>query len=75
MGKILTATVEVYAKARQQSLSTTSNLAKFVDEHEQIIEAIAQRDPDWASDLLAAHIDSARRRIETVIDRELKKGV
>lgn len=75
MGKILTATVEVYAKARAQSLSGTSNLAKFVDEHEQIIDAIAQKDPILASGLLTEHIDSARRRIETVIDRELKKGV
>lgn len=75
MGTILTATIEVFAKAREQGLATTSNWAKFVAEHEQIIEAIAQKDAVLASGLLTAHIDSSRKRIEMVIDRELKKGV
>ena len=75
MGTILTATVEVYAKAREQGLATSSNWAKFVVEHEQIIDAIAQRDAILASKLLTAHLDSSRKRIEMVIDRDLKKGV
>lgn len=75
MGTILTATVEVYAKAREQGLATASNWAKFVAEHEQIIEAIAQRDPILASGLITAHIDSSRKRVEMFINRDLKKGV
>lgn len=75
MGTILTATVEVYANARQESLSGISNLAKFVDEHEQIISAIAQQNEQLAADLLARHIDDARHRVEMVIERDLRKGV
>jgi GntR family transcriptional repressor for pyruvate dehydrogenase complex len=75
MGTILTATVEVYAVARQASLSSTANLSKFVIEHEHIINAIAQQNPDLAANLLAKHIDDARKRVEVVIERELKKGV
>lgn len=75
MGTILTATVEVYANARQESLSSISNLAKFVDEHEQIINAIAQQNEQLAADLLARHIDDARHRVEMVIERDLRKGV
>jgi GntR family transcriptional repressor for pyruvate dehydrogenase complex len=67
MGAILTATVEVYAVARQQSLSNTTNLASFVSEHEQIIEAIAHQQADLAAELLAKHINEARKRVEMVI--------
>jgi GntR family transcriptional repressor for pyruvate dehydrogenase complex len=75
MGTILTATVEVYAVARQESLVNTTNLAKYVNEHEQIINAIAHQNPEQAAGLLAKHIDDARRRVEVIIERELKKGV
>jgi GntR family transcriptional repressor for pyruvate dehydrogenase complex len=75
MTAILTAIIEVYATARQRGLSSITNLSKFVNEHEQIIDAIAQQNPDLASDLLAQHIDAARQRVEMNIYRELKKGV
>jgi len=75
LGTLLTATVEVYAKAREQSLSNTSNLAKFVTEHDQIIDAIAGNNPVYSADLMASHIDGARRRVELVIESELQKGV
>lgn len=75
MGAILTATVEVYATARRQSLANTPNLAKFINEHAQIIEAIDQQNPDLAAGLLAKHIDDACKRVETVVERDSKKGV
>lgn len=67
MGAILTATVEVYALARQQSLSSAANLALFVSEHEQIIEAIAQQQFELAAKLLTNHINDARKRVERAI--------
>jgi DNA-binding GntR family transcriptional regulator len=42
-----------------------------VDEHQQIIDAITQQDADLAASLLTKHISDARRRVGTVIDREL----
>jgi GntR family transcriptional repressor for pyruvate dehydrogenase complex len=74
MGTILTATVEVYALARRQSLASSSNLSKFVNEHEQIISAIAQQNPDLAASLLGRHIDDARKRVEMVVEKDFKKG-
>jgi DNA-binding GntR family transcriptional regulator len=59
--------VEVYATAREQSLSSTSNLARFVLEHEEIVEAIAHKETELSADLLAAHIDGAQRRVEQVM--------
>ncbi|MDH3674270.1 MAG: FCD domain-containing protein, partial [Anaerolineae bacterium] len=67
LGPLLTATVEVYATAREQSLSSTSNLARFVLEHEEIVEAIAHKETELSADLLAAHIDGAQRRVEQVM--------
>jgi len=75
MGTILTATVEVYAMARQQSLSSTTNLSRFVYEHDQIINAIAQQNQEQVVDLLTKHLDDARKRVEQVIEKELQKGV
>jgi GntR family transcriptional repressor for pyruvate dehydrogenase complex len=75
MGTILTATVEVYAIARQESLASAGNLAKFVNEHEQIINAIAQQNRELVTILLSKHIDDARRRVELIIEREIEKGV
>ena len=74
-GRILTATVEVYVMARQRSLSTTPNLAQFVTEHDEIINAIAQQNAQLAADISARHIDAARKRVEAVIEDELKEGV
>jgi GntR family transcriptional regulator, transcriptional repressor for pyruvate dehydrogenase complex len=70
LSTVLLATIEVYMWARQQSFSNVRNLLRFVDEHQQIIEAIAQKDPDLAASLLTKHIEDARRRVETVIERE-----
>lgn len=67
LGSLLTATVEVYATAREQSLSSTSNLARFVLEHEEIVDAIARKEAESSADLLAAHIDGAQRRVEQVM--------
>lgn len=75
LGPILTATVEVYAKARQSSLSQTTNLNRFVAEHEQIIEAIAQQDTELATQLSTNHIDQAQKRVGEIIANELKKGI
>lgn len=61
---LLTAAMEVYASARRRSFLNASNSLRFVTEHEQIIEAIAQQDPDRATHLIAKHIDDARLRIE-----------
>jgi GntR family transcriptional repressor for pyruvate dehydrogenase complex len=61
---VLTATMEVYALSRQRSLYNTHNLLQFADEHNGIIEAIAQQNPDLAAQLMAKHIDDARRRVE-----------
>lgn len=71
---LLTAMLEVYAKARRRSLGQIARLEKFVDEHEQIIDAIAHQKPQLAADLLAQHIDDARRRVEIIVEEELKKG-
>jgi len=65
---VLTATMEVYALSRQRSLYNTHNLLQFADEHEWIINAIAQQKPDLAAQLLAKHIDDARRRVEVEED-------
>ena len=67
MCTLLTATIEVYEKARKQSLSSSGNLFRFVAEHEAIINAIDQQDPDLAASLLAKHINDARQRVETII--------
>ena len=64
MSTVLEATIEVYAAARQRSLSHTPNLLQFVNEHDQIIEAIEQKDPELATAVLSNHIDNARQRIE-----------
>lgn len=64
MVTLLKATLQVYATARQRSLSTTPNLLQFAGEHEQIISAIARQDADEAAALMARHIDDARQRIE-----------
>lgn len=74
MCTLLTATIEVYEKAREKSLSSTSNLSRFVDEHEAIINAIDQQDPELATKLIAKHIDDAQKRVEEIIEEELKKG-
>jgi GntR family transcriptional repressor for pyruvate dehydrogenase complex len=64
MSTVLEATIEVYAAARTRTLSRAPNLLQFVTEHEQIVQAIARRDPNEAAAALARHIDDARRRIE-----------
>jgi GntR family transcriptional repressor for pyruvate dehydrogenase complex len=61
---VLLATMEVYALSRQRSLYNTQNLLQFAEEHNRIIEAIAQQDPDLAAQWMAKHIDDARRRVE-----------
>lgn len=66
MVTLLKATIQVYATARQRSFSGMPNLLRFVDEHEQIINAIAQQDSDLAATVMAKHIDDARRRIEGI---------
>jgi GntR family transcriptional repressor for pyruvate dehydrogenase complex len=63
---LLTAAMEVYASARRRSLLNTPNLLRLVTEHDQIIDAIAQHDPDLAAHLMAKHIDDSRLRIEAV---------
>jgi GntR family transcriptional regulator, transcriptional repressor for pyruvate dehydrogenase complex len=64
MTALLTATMEIYALPRQRSLLNHANLLQFVDEHERIIGAMARQDPDLAAQLMAKHIDDARRRVE-----------
>lgn len=66
MVTLLKATIQVYAGARQRSLSNTPNLLQFVAEHEGIINAIAQQDAEGAAALMAKHIDDARQRIEGI---------
>lgn len=66
MVTLLRATIQVYATARQRSLSNAPNLLRFVDEHEQIIQAIAQQDAGLAAARMAKHIDDARQRIEGI---------
>jgi GntR family transcriptional repressor for pyruvate dehydrogenase complex len=64
MVTLLRASIQVYAAARQRSLTHAPNVLEFVAEHQQIIEAIAQQNPDLAAELMAQHVDAARRRIE-----------
>lgn len=66
MVTLLKAMMEVYASARQQSFINTPDLLRFVAEHDQIIGAIAQQEPDLAATLVAKHIDDARKRIEGI---------
>jgi DNA-binding GntR family transcriptional regulator len=66
MVTLLRAMMEVYASARQRSFINTPDLLRFVAEHDQIINAIAQQDTDLAATLVAKHIDDARQRIEGV---------
>jgi GntR family transcriptional repressor for pyruvate dehydrogenase complex len=63
MGPLLTATMDVYVSARHRSLSGAPNLIRFVNEHEQIIDAVAHQNPDLAAELLAEHIKAARERV------------
>jgi GntR family transcriptional repressor for pyruvate dehydrogenase complex len=62
MCTILTATMEVYVAVRHRSLSNITNLQQFVGEHERIINAMAEQEPDLAAKLLVKHIDDARQR-------------
>jgi GntR family transcriptional repressor for pyruvate dehydrogenase complex len=64
MTSVLKATLAVYAAARHRSLSNISNLLQFVSEHEEIIKAIAQQDPDLAAALMTKHIENSQNRIE-----------
>ena len=75
MSTLLTAMIEVYAKARDQSMSTISDRSKFVDEHEAIINAIEAQDTELVTRLVTEHIGDARKRVETIVEEELKKGV
>ncbi len=67
MSTLLTATMEVYASARNRAMSERTDLLRFVNEHAQIIEAIAQQDTGLAVDLMARHIDDARKRVKMEI--------
>lgn len=67
MTTLLTATLEVYATARETSMSHIENRLRFVIEHEAIIAAVEQQDEERASDLVAQHVDDSRQRIEIVI--------
>lgn len=75
MSTLLTAMIQVYSRAREQSLSNITNLSRFVDEHEVIINAIEQQDCELVTQLVTKHIDDARKRVETIVEEELKKGV
>lgn len=66
MVTLLKATIQVYATARQRSLSNMPNLLRFAAEHEQIINAIAHQDAELAAAMMAKHIDDARQRIEGI---------
>lgn len=67
MTPILVATMEVYLSARQESLPKTKNLQDYVDEHRRILEAIEQQDADLAEQLIAKHINDARRRVGMIL--------
>jgi GntR family transcriptional repressor for pyruvate dehydrogenase complex len=67
---ILVATMEVYVSARHQSLSEKRDLSQFVVEHEQIIEAIAQQDPELTAQLVTKHINAARTRVEMIMEQQ-----
>jgi len=68
---LLTAAMEVYASARRRSFLDAPDSLRFVTEHNQIINAIAQQDPDLADNLMAKHIDDARLRIEAAADSKI----
>jgi GntR family transcriptional repressor for pyruvate dehydrogenase complex len=68
MTPILMATMEVYISARAQSLPKSRSLARFVVEHEQIIEALARQATAEVGRLIAAHIDDARSRVQVIIE-------
>jgi GntR family transcriptional repressor for pyruvate dehydrogenase complex len=67
---LLTAAMEVYASARRRSFLDAPDSLRFVTEHEQIIQAITQQEPDLAAKLMAKHIDDARHRIEVAADNK-----
>jgi len=75
MSTLLIAMIQVYSKAREQSLLNITDLSKFVDEHEAIINAIEQQDTELVTRLVTKHIDDARKRVESIVEEELKKGV
>ena len=68
MTPILTATMEVYISARQQSLAQNRNLKRFVEEHRQIIDAIEQQETELTTRLMTDHIDGARMRVQQIMD-------
>ncbi len=70
MATILTATIEVYETARQQSLSDTPDTSKFVKEHEQIVNAIAQKNAKLAAQLTAKHISDSSKRVALFMAEE-----
>mgnify|MGYP005846913127 CR=1 FL=1 len=61
---LITPMMEVYAPARQKILETDGR--RFLREHELIIQAIAEGNPDRAESLMARHIEHARRRVEEI---------
>lgn len=67
MTPLLTSMIEVYKTIRYQSLINTSDLSKFADEHDEIIEALAQQDQQLVTTLLGSHIDGARQRVEAIM--------
>ncbi len=70
MATILASTIEVYESAREQSLSVAPNPAQFVEEHNQIIQAIIQQDTQLVTHIISNHISSAQQRVESVIAKE-----
>lgn len=66
MTPLLIATMEVYVSARQESLPKAPNLQGFVQEHRHILEAIERQEADLTAQLIAQHIDDARRRVSLI---------
>ncbi|MBC8075746.1 MAG: FadR family transcriptional regulator [Chloroflexales bacterium] len=64
MGTLIVAMMEVYSPARRRILADPTDAPTFLQEHEQIIDAIAAQDPDRAAHMVTQHLAHAQRRLE-----------
>lgn len=64
MGSLITALMDVYAPTRRQILADPLEAPLFVSEHQQILDAIAARNPDQASEAIIRHLAHARQQLE-----------
>lgn len=64
MGTLIVAMMEVYGPARRRMLADPLEAPKFIDEHQQIVDAIMEQDPERAAALITQHLNHALQHLE-----------